>query len=167
MKNTPIYGWPYPEPGDHTRTWEYWQNLATAIDNTLSTQITGPIVTFTPTWTGLTLGNGVSYMKYRQIGGHIHVFIQIGAASSGVTTAFTTADCTFTIPFQPLARTTGVVYFESGTIRAGMVTSMGSPAIRILALKQSDVTYNPPGTVWGTSPWPVGSWLFGSFLVPI
>lgn len=37
MKTTPIYGWPYPESADHTRTWEYWQNLANAIDTSMAT----------------------------------------------------------------------------------------------------------------------------------
>lgn len=37
MKTTPNYGWPYPESGDHTRTWEYWQNLATAADASVKT----------------------------------------------------------------------------------------------------------------------------------
>lgn len=46
MKTTPNYGWSYPEPADHTRTWEYWQSLATQIDTTLKAQLpmirTGP-----------------------------------------------------------------------------------------------------------------------------
>jgi hypothetical protein len=36
MKTTPIYGFPYPENPDHTRLWEYWQGLATAVENTLT-----------------------------------------------------------------------------------------------------------------------------------
>jgi len=35
MKTTPIYGWPYPDSADHTRTWEYWQSLALAIEPTV------------------------------------------------------------------------------------------------------------------------------------
>jgi hypothetical protein len=35
MKTTPNYGWSWPESGDHTRTWEYWQSLATQVDTTL------------------------------------------------------------------------------------------------------------------------------------
>lgn len=35
-KATANYGFPYPEPGDHTRTWEYWQALAEAIDAKLA-----------------------------------------------------------------------------------------------------------------------------------
>lgn len=35
MLSTPVYGWPYPESGDHTRTWEYWANLAAAIEATV------------------------------------------------------------------------------------------------------------------------------------
>lgn len=36
MLTTP-QGIPYPEPGDHTRTWEYWQAQAEAIDPKLAT----------------------------------------------------------------------------------------------------------------------------------
>jgi hypothetical protein len=32
MKATANYALPYPESGDHTRTWEYWQGLADATD---------------------------------------------------------------------------------------------------------------------------------------
>lgn len=32
MKTTPNRKLPYPEPGDHTRTWEYWQGLAEKLD---------------------------------------------------------------------------------------------------------------------------------------
>lgn len=32
MKTTTNYALPYPESGDHTRTWEYWQGLADAVD---------------------------------------------------------------------------------------------------------------------------------------
>jgi hypothetical protein len=28
MKNTPVFGLSYPEQGNHSRTWEYWQSLA-------------------------------------------------------------------------------------------------------------------------------------------
>jgi hypothetical protein len=35
MDTTPVYGWPYPEPGDHTRTWEYWQGQVEAIEATV------------------------------------------------------------------------------------------------------------------------------------
>jgi hypothetical protein len=36
MKTTPTYALPYPESGDHTRTWEYWQGLADAVDTLLA-----------------------------------------------------------------------------------------------------------------------------------
>jgi hypothetical protein len=32
MKTTPNLAIPYPEPGDSTRTWEYWQGMAERID---------------------------------------------------------------------------------------------------------------------------------------
>lgn len=32
MKTTPYYGFAYPESGDHTRTWEYWQSQVEAIE---------------------------------------------------------------------------------------------------------------------------------------
>lgn len=35
MKNTAQYGWPYPESGDHTRTWEYWDTGFKAIEATI------------------------------------------------------------------------------------------------------------------------------------
>lgn len=35
-KKTPIYQLPYPEPGDDTRTWIYWQQLAEATEAALS-----------------------------------------------------------------------------------------------------------------------------------
>jgi len=36
MINTPIYGFSYPVAADHTRTWEYWQSLATQLEAKLS-----------------------------------------------------------------------------------------------------------------------------------
>lgn len=36
MKTTTTYGISYPESGDHTRTWEYWQSLATKVDDLLA-----------------------------------------------------------------------------------------------------------------------------------
>lgn len=36
MKTTPVYQLPYPESGDHTRTWEYWQALAEKVEAALS-----------------------------------------------------------------------------------------------------------------------------------
>ena len=36
MKSTTNYALPYPESGDHTRTWEYWQGLADAVDQVLA-----------------------------------------------------------------------------------------------------------------------------------
>jgi hypothetical protein len=35
IKTTPNFGLSYPESGDHTRTWEYWQTLATQVDTLL------------------------------------------------------------------------------------------------------------------------------------
>lgn len=35
MKATAQYGWPYPENGDHTRTWEYWEGQVKAIEATI------------------------------------------------------------------------------------------------------------------------------------
>lgn len=37
MRTTTNYALPYPESGDHTRTWEYWQGLADAVDAVLAT----------------------------------------------------------------------------------------------------------------------------------
>jgi|SRR5215510_5379247 len=36
MKTTTSYAISYPEAGDHTRTWEYWQSIATKVDDLLS-----------------------------------------------------------------------------------------------------------------------------------
>lgn len=36
IRNTPNYGLTYPESGDHTRTWEYWQAIAVAVDTLLA-----------------------------------------------------------------------------------------------------------------------------------
>lgn len=35
MGNTPYYGFSYPEPPGHTRTWEYWQTQVEQIENLL------------------------------------------------------------------------------------------------------------------------------------
>lgn len=35
MPTTPLLGIPYPEEGDHTRTWEHWQALAEAAEDRL------------------------------------------------------------------------------------------------------------------------------------
>ena len=44
MKTTPNFGFPYPEPADNTETWEYWQQLATALDTMLAKGSAGPRV---------------------------------------------------------------------------------------------------------------------------
>jgi hypothetical protein len=36
MKTTTTYGISYPESPDHTRTWEYWQEVATKVDSLLA-----------------------------------------------------------------------------------------------------------------------------------
>lgn len=36
MRSTTNYALPYPESPDHTRTWEYWQGLAEAVDALLN-----------------------------------------------------------------------------------------------------------------------------------
>lgn len=38
MKSTANFALPYPESSDHTRTWEYWQGLADAVDTLLKTK---------------------------------------------------------------------------------------------------------------------------------
>ncbi len=38
MKSTTNFLLPYPESGDHTRTWEYWQGLAEAVDTLLASK---------------------------------------------------------------------------------------------------------------------------------
>lgn len=38
MKATTNFALPYPESGDHTRTWEYWQGLAEAVDSLLASK---------------------------------------------------------------------------------------------------------------------------------
>ena len=38
MKTTTNYALPYPESGDHTRTWEYWQGLAESVDTLLKSK---------------------------------------------------------------------------------------------------------------------------------
>ena len=38
MKTTTNYALPYPESGDHTRTWEHWQGLADAVDALLKSK---------------------------------------------------------------------------------------------------------------------------------
>lgn len=43
MLNTPTWQIPYPESGDHTRTWEYWQGIAARVDACLS-QVAQPAV---------------------------------------------------------------------------------------------------------------------------
>lgn len=47
MQNTPNFAISYPEPGDHTRTWEYWQTQATQLDNLLKANRTATFVTST------------------------------------------------------------------------------------------------------------------------
>lgn len=36
MRTTTNFALPYPESADHTRTWEYWQGLAEAVDSLLA-----------------------------------------------------------------------------------------------------------------------------------
>lgn len=38
MRNTTNFALPYPESGDHTRTWEFWQGLAEAVDTLLASK---------------------------------------------------------------------------------------------------------------------------------
>jgi hypothetical protein len=72
MLATPILGLPYPEPGDHTRTWEYWQGLAFGIENALAPLIAGALTPITGViqnagWTidarGMKLGKKAAYLR--------------------------------------------------------------------------------------------------------
>lgn len=37
IRTTPTWGLPYPDSAEHTRTWEFWQALAEAVDTKLTT----------------------------------------------------------------------------------------------------------------------------------
>ena len=72
MLNTPIFNLPYPESGDHTRTWEYWQGLAFAIENALAPLIAGQLAPIAPAttnagWTidarGMKIGKYSAYLR--------------------------------------------------------------------------------------------------------
>ena len=159
---------PYPSaidpPDDPTQSQARALQLHADFD-----KVAGPTVAFTPTWTGLTLGNGTAPMNYRLLGTHAVVYLEVRAAASAPTTAFIAGECSFTVPWTTSRRATGVVYFETAVgSRAGMVmTQAGVSTVLVRALRQTDVTYNTPAIVWGTAAWAVGDRAFGQIVIPI
>lgn len=43
MQNSPVMKVPFPEPTDHTRTWEHWQAIATRIDQIYGVELPGGV----------------------------------------------------------------------------------------------------------------------------
>lgn len=166
------YGWTVPEGTDSPSGPEQFTELANDIAVTvgdIDDRVHTSFVTYTPTWAGLTVGNGVPVMRYRLLGTHAVVYLQVAAAASAPTTAFLNSLCSFTAPFTPQARATGLMYYEvAGQAKAGMIYSMaGSMTMIVGALRQTDLSYQFPGAVWGTTAWTPNSYIFGSIIIPI
>lgn len=63
MKTTPNFGLPYPENTDNSTTWEYWQQLATALDTLLATYM-GPRIQFDDTASVATTSGTVKILPF-------------------------------------------------------------------------------------------------------
>lgn len=165
---TPNYGWPIPALTDPPDGPAQIGALGNAIDTTLKAQIGAASVGFTPTWAGLTVGNGIQGSYYRLLGSHAAVYFTLSAAAGSPTTAFTTADCTLSIPFTGRERVFGTLFFGGWPQRAGFCFAhKNNSVIVICALRASDACWLAPGTIWGTTPWPANTELSGSILIPI
>ncbi len=99
---TTNYGFPYPESSDPPNGPSQFSALATAVDTSLNTVAgyVGSWTTWTPTYTGLTIGNGTLQAVYKQ---------DISKTGSktidfkwrlvvGTTTTFSTTQLSFTLP---------------------------------------------------------------------
>lgn len=169
------YGWTVPEGTDSPSGPEQFTELAGDIAATVGAiddLVRTPAVSFTPTWVGLTLGNGTTPCSYRLLGSHLAVYIEVRAATSGTpTTAFVAGGCTGSMPggFSAKGRAAGIMYWETGAeVRAGMAfVSNGSTTVEMRALRQTDVNYLAPATVWGMGVWPLSARFFASILIPI
>lgn len=164
MKTTPIYGWPYPEAPDHTRTWEHWQSLATSVENTFN----APTTSWTPTLTGITLGNGTVTGKALRIGNLVHAIVTIRAAAASPTTVWQSGSASASLP-NPLAENAmGNCIFTGGSPwRTGIAIGLAAgTGIEIDAIRQSDLGVVSPGTGWGTAVWAASGYLVATITYP-
>ena len=169
---------PYPGPSDHTRTWEYWQALADATNTALSTidnkvgSPGGSLSTWSPTVTGITIGNaGQTNYQYRIFGGMCYIRIRITAAASAPTTAFTGFVGLTTPPAAPnLTDGFGTAFYRPSTATyrlLGAIYTASTGNLSIDAVKQSDLSLGSPAAVWGSAAWQVGAFLQASIMYPI
>jgi hypothetical protein len=71
MPNT-ARGFTYPDSSGHTRLWEHIQNAVQSID-TFLTSWGSAWTAYSPTLSGITLGNGTLTAYYKKIGSTVHV----------------------------------------------------------------------------------------------
>lgn len=117
MKATTNFALPYPDPGDHTRTWEYWQGLAQAVDTLLAGKFAyvGADGSMKLTFGGVTRPLPFAMQTGR-------VTLPFTAGSAVATAAITFAAGRFTQP--PLVLALGSISWH--TITAGSVTVNGA-----------------------------------------
>jgi hypothetical protein len=119
---TTNYGFPYPESSDPPNGPAQFSALATGVDTSLNTVAgyVGSWTTWTPTYTGLTIGNGTLQAVYKQdiskTGSKtIHFKWRL---VSGSTTAYSATQVSFTLPVARNA-TPGREIFTGHWLHAG------------------------------------------------
>lgn len=180
MPFTPLYGWPFQAIGDSPDGAALGQNLALAIESTVSglptpaafaaalaritalenNQNSAWLTTWVPTLTNLTLGNGTQITRFKQVGTSVDYYWQF---IFGTTSAMGTVP-SFTLPVPPAAYySTGrtgefpanVHLFQTGvTDRPGAGKLSAGSTVALTSWNatpaQSDITPTNP-FVWGNT----------------
>jgi hypothetical protein len=133
-------------------------DLLLTADSTQSTGLnyTGTWTTWTPTWTGLTVGNGTVVARYCKIGKVCHVFLKL---TFGTTTLITAGKPYFTTPITPSQDNMNAPIWITDTgvgeyIGTGQVSSAG--VVYLLAQGASG-TYVSAAAISSTVPFTWGS----------
>lgn len=117
MRTTTNFALPYPESGEHTRTWEFWQGLAEAVDTLLASKF---VYQKADGSMSLTFGGVTRPVP----------FAQAALRVTGSVTNATFAVAAFTFPAsrftQPPIVAVGGEAFPFATIVYGGVTATGS-----------------------------------------
>ncbi len=180
--NIGYYGWTVPEGTDAPAGPEQFTELAmdiattvraidlrlVAVEDLVNTQD----VAYTPTWVGLTVGNGTHATYYRKVGSCVLISVGLTGAATP-TTAFVSAGATtLSIPFTAKRHAQGVCWWQpgaGGTYRIGNLSiQAGLTTVGVNAVRQTDLGLLSPAAVWGTAVWGAsGSGLYGTILVPV
>lgn len=160
MAVTPNYNWPVPVATDYVKDgWEAISDLGNAIDTSLFSAVggIGTWTAYTPTITGMTLGNGTADFKYSEIGKT--VFVQ-GRITFGSTSSMS-SNPTFTLPVTATSASVNMnttnLNFNSNSFM-GATEIISTTTVRMYGanvganqLTKSTIDANTPGTAWWTT----------------